>query len=75
MEKEKKMTFSLSPDLKGCQHQFFEIEELNEKPIGSTVWKSGKLVMCAVCGERRQLWNNGDMLFFIDGNWQKLPGM
>ena len=72
---------------KECQHQFFEIRDISYAPFpergkdGQLIMYPpfeigrGKLVMCALCGERRQLWQNGDILFFIDGEWQKLSGM
>ena len=78
------MTWGVSnPDaLAGCKHQFFEIKDISYSPMGKEGERivmypqnNGKLVMCAVCGERRQLWENGDILFFINGDWQKLPGM
>ncbi len=66
-----------------CQHQFFELRDIGYSPIDTmtfngvaqmvmTAYRGGKLVMCALCGEQRQLWENGDILFLIDGTWRKL---
>lgn len=66
-----------------CPHQFFEVQDISHSPI--TVMKlngkeqrvqgpfrGGKLVMCALCGEQRQLWSNGERYVLIDGQWQKI---
>lgn len=65
-----------------CLHQFFEIRDIGYAPIETmdingkpemvmSAYRGGKLVMCALCGQQRQLWENGDVLLLVDGTWQK----
>jgi hypothetical protein len=71
------------PPLESCKHQFFEVRDIGYSPMGTETfggkeqlvvypYKGGKLVMCALCGEQRQLWNTGELLISIDGAWVKL---
>ena len=40
-----------------CDHQFIEIKEIT---TGSgNIFNNGKLVVCALCGEIRNVWDNG----------------
>ncbi len=51
---------------RGCLHQFFKLREIGYSPMSKTEnqivmepFKAGTLVMCALCGQRRELWDNG----------------
>jgi len=63
-------------------HQFFKIRNIGYSPMGTITiqgkeqltqypYLGGALVMCALCGEQRQLWESGEILFFIDGAWRR----
>jgi hypothetical protein len=59
-------------DRKGCQHQFFMVRDIsyypmNMVPFGDGVavnasLRAGTLVMCARCGQRRELWEDGEIV-------------
>lgn len=70
-------------DLLQCPHQFFEVQDISYHPMGTMEidgktqmvmqpYLGGKLVMCALCGEQRQLWGNGERYVLVDGEWQKI---
>jgi uncharacterized metal-binding protein YceD (DUF177 family) len=58
-------------DRKGCQHQFFAVRDLSYYPMSMVKFgdgmavdanlKAGTLVMCARCGQRRELWEDGQI--------------
>jgi hypothetical protein len=64
-----------------CQHQFFEVADIGYTLMSTEIWEGkeqivqhphqgGKLVMCALCGEQRQLWQDGTLCLSIDGRWE-----
>ena len=76
------LDINLPPLEEPCKHQFFEVANIGYSPMSTEIWngkeqlvshpwKGGRLVICALCGERRQLWDNGDILFDVDGVWKK----
>lgn len=54
-----------------CQHQFFEISKLVKD---YNTLEKGVLVRCALCGEKRQLWEHGKLLIInsTTNEWEEI---
>lgn len=67
-----------------CEHQFFEVRDISYSPLDTQTingkeqmvmlpHRGGKQVMCALCGEMRQLWDTGEILVHVEGyKWKSL---
>jgi len=57
-------------------HKFFEVRRLERFVDGSPssrIDKEGILVVCATCGEVREIWETGEMIIRIPGKTEEAP--
>jgi len=59
-----------------CKHQFFEIHKVCEYENGSPIYRpkrEGTRVGCALCGEVREVWSDGEVKIIVKGQYHDDP--